>query len=332
MGPLDFIFHGGADLNAKMYCTGGFDDLCRKTFERWYLRIEGNSFNDDCRYLEMPVPRSDARLAIRTFWLKQAGMRAECFYLGVKLSRRNYEEAGDYYRLVSALRALSLDRIRELVSSGKRLDLVPTVPMQRQSMWKDFNALSGICMIGPEKFDENLQNVLLSISISNIDDWFDRMFLAIDPYFERQEFNVVVSKRQPKRVAAHTPSEGPFEPSEGLQMSRGLFAGSVLSAILAGIAAGWNLRGRYLCRSADSDPKPRECNQVGLDSTDISATNRCGQDPTLASSRHPAADRVLTAKGLGSPTNLVECGESLSKSFTNENIKLAHPDVRSQGK
>lgn len=194
---LDFIFHGGGNLNAKMHHTAGFDDACRMAFERWHLRIEGNAFFKDGRFLDMPVTE-DARLAIRTFWVKQAGARAECFYLGVRLTKDGYREAGEYYRLVTALRALSLDSVKEFVSSGQPLNLTLTMPMRRQSMWKPFSELSGARVIGFEKFDEKLEDILLSVSVNNIDDWFSRMCLAVDPAVDRQEFNLVVSKTKPK--------------------------------------------------------------------------------------------------------------------------------------
>lgn len=194
---LDFIFHGGANLNARMYHTAGFDDVCRKAFERWHLRIEGNASFKDGRFLDMPVTE-DARLAIRTFWVKQAGARAECFYLGVRLTKDSYREAGEYYRLVAALRALSIASVKEFVSSGQRLDLALTMPLRRQSMWRPFSELSGTRMIGAEKFDEQLEDILLSVSVSNLDDWFNKMCLAINPAVDRQEFNLVVSKTKPK--------------------------------------------------------------------------------------------------------------------------------------
>lgn len=195
---LDFIFHGGANLNAKMHHTAGFDDVCRAAFERWHLRIESNTCFKEGRFLEMPVEEADARLAIRTFWVKESGARAECYYLGVKLTRDDYREAGDYYRLVSALRAISLERIKEFVSYGQKLDLALTVPMRRQSIWKGFGELSGTRIIGAERFDVKLEHVLLAVSINNIDDWFNRLWLAIDPAVEHREFNVVVSRMPPK--------------------------------------------------------------------------------------------------------------------------------------
>lgn len=194
---LDFIFHGGGNLNAKMYHTAGFDDDCRKAFERWHLRIEGNAFFEEGRFLDMPVTE-ETRLAIRTLWVKQPGVRAECFYLGVKLSQRDYREAGEYYRLVAALRALSVDRVKEFVSSGQLLNLTLSMSMRRQSMWRPFSELSGTRVTDSEKFDEKLENVLLAISVNNLDDWFNKMYLAINPAVDRQEFNLVVSKTKPK--------------------------------------------------------------------------------------------------------------------------------------
>lgn len=219
---LDFIFHGGDDLNAKMYHTTDFDDRCRKIFERWHLQIESNTFFPNGRFLELPVPESDARLAIRTFWVKQAGARAECFWLGVKLSRNDYQEAGEYYRLVSALRNLSIEKVKDFASSGEKLELALTTPMHRQSIWKRFDELSGTCVIGAERFEENLENVLLSVSINNIDDWFSKLWLAIDPTINHREFTVVVSKMPPKGHSLTIP-QTPIEEPNRRKSSQGWF-------------------------------------------------------------------------------------------------------------
>jgi len=251
---LDFIFHGGANLNAKMTHTADFDGFCREVFERWHLRIEGNTYFKEGRFLEMPVEEANARLVIRTFWVKESGARAECYYLGVKLTRDAYREAGDYYRLVSALRTISLERIREFVSNRQKLDLALTVPMRRQSMWKGFGELSGTRMIGAERFDENLEHVLLAVSINNIDDWFNRLWLAIDPAVDHWEFNVVVSRMPPKDygkgpdpVVTQThmieqdrqSSPRMFNMTSLGTLSVGLFCGATIG-LLCGVAIGRN--------------------------------------------------------------------------------------------
>lgn len=222
-----------------MYRTDGFDDVCKKTFERWYLKIEGNTHVKEGRFLEMPVAGAGSRLAIRSFWVKKAGSRAECFFLGVKLTEESYQEVGDYYRLVSALREISIDRVREFISNGQKLSLVLTTPMRRQSIWRNFDQLSGTRLIGAAKFDKNLEEVLLSVSVNNIEDWFERLWLALDPFVDFGEFNVIVSRIQPQHpltpVRVSTPQEGqptPTRPSAiFVTMLIGLICGIVIGRI-----------------------------------------------------------------------------------------------------
>ena len=53
-------------------------------------------------------------------------------------------------------------------------------------------------LYGDKEFSSNINQMCFSISVNNIDDWFSRLFIAVNPYRLSRSFHVVVSREQPR--------------------------------------------------------------------------------------------------------------------------------------
>lgn len=193
----DYIIRGGENLNAAPQKTLSFPSDAERIFNEWHSKL-GKDDEEKENYFELPV-NDQNRLFIRSFYVEKAGNRPICFYVGLLIPKTAYIEAKDYYCMHKGLCSVSFTKIQEAAkASFLPIEFTTDWPIPRTPIGLDFQQLSKMKLYGDKEFSSNINQMCFSISINNIDDWFTRLFIAVNPYRLSRSFHVVVSREQPR--------------------------------------------------------------------------------------------------------------------------------------
>lgn len=178
MKITDYIVLGGENLNDPPQKTPDFTAEAEQVFKTNCFSLGSSDHNLES-WLELPV-NDCFRLFIRMFWMERRGQRALCYYIGLQLPKRLYLEAGDFYRVNKGISLLTLETILSALDNASPIE-VPLVPQPQSAIGSSFEELCKLKLFGTEKFSENMEKMRLSISINSIDDWFNRLRVAVNP-------------------------------------------------------------------------------------------------------------------------------------------------------
>ena len=193
----NYIIRGGENLNSAPLKTSSFPADAENVFNDWHSKL-GKDDKEKENYFEIPV-NHEYRIFIRAFGVETPGSRPICYYVGLVVPRDSYIAAKDYYRLHQGLCSISLSEIREATeNSFEPIGFSVDWPIPRTTIGLDFQQLSQMKLYGDDEFDSNIKQMCLSISINNIDDWFSRLFIAVNPYRLSNAYHVVVSREVPR--------------------------------------------------------------------------------------------------------------------------------------
>ena len=191
----NYIIRGGENLNSPPKTYGNFSPNELKTFEHWHVKL-GKDDTEKENYIECPAD-VNTRLFIRAFWSEPSGHRPVCYYVGLLVPRSLYEEAGEYFRINRGLCAISLLAVQRALESNKPIDVNIEWPLTRTAIGQPFEVLSNWKRYGEVEYCSNMNDLLSSISINIIDDWFSRLFVAVNPYQSDPAYHMVVSRKKP---------------------------------------------------------------------------------------------------------------------------------------
>ena len=215
MKIVDYIIRGGENLNSSPLKTSTFPFEAESIFNNWYPKL-GKDDKEKENYFELPV-NAKYRLFIRVFYIEKPGNRPICFYIGILVPKEAYIEAKDYYCLHKGLCNVAFAQIQKAADSFVPLDITIDWPVPRSSIGLDFQQLSKIRLYGEKDFSSNINQMCFSISINNINDWFERLFIAVNPYRLNDSFNIIISRVQPRPIIPNqepnfsTPVQSPLK-------------------------------------------------------------------------------------------------------------------------
>lgn len=189
---IDYIFWGGNDLNAAPRKTKEFPEQAEKVFVKWVRLIDWNP-PEYISYVEVPIS-SDSRLFVRLFREDKRQSRRVCYYVGLLIRKADYVKAGEYYLINRGLLAIDIDKI--LDSDCHPITLRTKWPCPKKAIWKPFNELEGTELVGSDDdaFKARLEEMCFSLSVHNIDDWFERLSIAVNPQRRYPEINYFLSR------------------------------------------------------------------------------------------------------------------------------------------
>ena len=196
MNITQYVIAGGENLNSPFKKTSAFPDNAEEVFAEWYSQL-GQNDKETENYYEIPVDNEN-RLYIKSYWLEKKGNRPLCYYVGYLLPRSLYEHIKEYYLLNRGIGSL---KIEEVLSAAERFAPIPLnvqFNLPRTAIWTSFQELSRMRFYGEKEFGANLDRVCFAISINNIDDWFSKLFIAVNPYKMNNEYNIIVSRSEPR--------------------------------------------------------------------------------------------------------------------------------------
>ena len=196
MEIIDYIIRGGENLNNSAHKTSSFPDDAEVLFNLWHSKL-GKDDEETDNFFELPV-NAAARLFLRAFWTERPGHRPICYYVGLLIPRSLYEQGYDYFKISCGICNISLQDVKEAQENNFAPIASPAdIPMPRSTIGLDFSQLAQVKLYGEDGFAKNLNDMRLSISINNLEDWFSRLFIAVNPYRLDSSFNVIVSKKEP---------------------------------------------------------------------------------------------------------------------------------------
>ncbi len=147
------------------------------------------------QYLDRPIDKNH-RLFIRYYKHSQPGERALPYEVGFLLTREVYETAGNLQVLHEQLMQLSHDTLSKCWESSGEL-VLPILPMaetqETPNTSLSLDAPHLLC--GDSQFDDHLAKVGTSFVSSNIDTWFTRLYLVVNPYDSVESANITVSRK-----------------------------------------------------------------------------------------------------------------------------------------
>lgn len=197
MKITDYIIRGGENLNSSAHKTSSFPSDAEELFDLWHSKL-GKDDEEKDNFFELPVNET-SRLFLRAFWIERPGHRPVCYYTGLLIPRNLYEQGYDYFKVSCGLCNISLRDIKEAQENNFAPIVLPAdIPMPRSTIGFDFSQLAQMRLYGEDVFAKNLNEMRLSISINNLEDWFSRLFIAVNPYRLDPAFNVIVSKEEPR--------------------------------------------------------------------------------------------------------------------------------------
>lgn len=193
----DYIIRGGENLNTAPQKTMSFPADAEQIFNEWHSKL-GKDDKEIENYFEIPVNNQN-RLFIRSFYVEKAGERPVCFYVGLLIPKIAYLEVNDYYCIHKGLCQVSFSQVQNAaMASFLPIEVITDWPIPRSSIGLDFQQLSKMRLYGDKEFISNINQMCFSISINNIDDWFSRLFIAVNPYRLSSAFHIIVSRKQPR--------------------------------------------------------------------------------------------------------------------------------------
>lgn len=188
-----------------------------------------NTFNDSIgkwdtdvselyQYLDRPVDEK-FRLFVRHYKHEPGRSRAVSYEVGFLLPRSVYLEASNLQVLYKKLFQISHDTLRQCWESCGVLELNLADVEERREMRKSSHSLSSPWMLcGESKFDENLEEVTTSFVSSDIDNWFTKLYLVVNPYQTVNDSNVTVSRRE----MAYPTQLSPPSPTQANRLKKGM--------------------------------------------------------------------------------------------------------------
>lgn len=193
----NYIIRGGENLNSAPLKTLSFPANAERVFNDWHSKL-GKDDQEKDNYFEIRVDH-ESRIFIRAFGVEKPGNRPICYYVGLVVPRDAYIAAKDYYRLHKGLCNISLSDIQEAAeNSFEPIEFSIDWPIPRTPIGLDFKELSDMKLYGDNDFDANITKMCCSISINTIDDWFSRLFIAVNPYRLDGAYHIVVSREEPR--------------------------------------------------------------------------------------------------------------------------------------
>ena len=193
----DYIIRGGENLNAAPLKTRSFPSEAEQIFNEWHTKL-GKDDKEKENYFEIPV-NDQYRLFIRSFYIEKEGNRPICFYIGLLIPRAVYIEAKDYYCIHKGLCHLSFAKIQNAaMASFLPIEITTEWPTSRTPIGLNFKDLSKMRLYGDKEFASNIDQMCSSISINKINDWFSRLFIAVNPYRLNRAFHIVISREPPR--------------------------------------------------------------------------------------------------------------------------------------
>ena len=193
----DYIIRGGENLNASPLKTSSFPSDAERVFNEWHTKL-GKDDSERENYFELPV-NAQYRLFIRSFYIEKPGNRPICYYIGLIVPKEAYLEAKDYYCLNKGLCNISFPQIQKAANSSfVPIDVAVDWPLPRTPIGLDFQQLSMMKLFGEKEFSSNINEMCFSISTNNINDWFSRLFIAVNPYRMSRAFHIVISREKPR--------------------------------------------------------------------------------------------------------------------------------------
>lgn len=203
MKIIDYIIKGGENLATPAIKTASFPHNAERLFMHWY-KFLGQKDSEPENYIEMPVD-SGNRLYIKAFWIETSGNRPVCYYVGILLPKTIFTSAGEYYRVNRGLANIKLDVIREAGKSLSPIQLYADWADNITAIWTSYENLR-MALYGSDEYDYNIKKMCSAISVSNIDDWFYRLFIAVNPYRLHPEYYLIVSREKPRPSLADSVS------------------------------------------------------------------------------------------------------------------------------
>ena len=191
----NYIMRGGEDLNSPPIIAGFLPLEAQKEFDHWHVKLSQDDGEEES-FIECPIDENN-RLFIRVFWYEPSGQRPEPYYVGMLVPRSLYLEAGEYYRINRGLCNVSLSEIRRAVHSKASIEINTEWPLPLKIIGQPFDVLADWKKFGETGFHSNMNELLLSVSINMIDDWFSRLIIAANPDQLDPACHVVISRKKP---------------------------------------------------------------------------------------------------------------------------------------
>lgn len=183
-------------MNTPSRKTPSFPDDAKRLFCKWYGKL-GKDLNEKENYLELPVS-SEYRLFVKQYWIQQPGERPICYYVGYLLTREIYSEAGEYYLLNRGLSTIRFETVLSNIDTFTPIQVPLLFSLPKSTIGKPFDELSSMRLYGKAEYEQNYIEMCSSISINNIDDWFTRLFIAVNPNRLYSEYNLILSRERPR--------------------------------------------------------------------------------------------------------------------------------------
>ena len=206
-----YIFCGGEDLGV-IYSGEGISIVGKNSFKRWAIK----SLADSCRqeketFLDMPVS-CERRLFIRAFRECNKGSRTLTWYVGIEYTKNEIKVASCYANLVRGILELSLESLKSS-RDGMDLSFNLQYPSGLPQIQTPFEDLKGKNFYG--EYPRILWEFCQKISLNDIDNWFERLFLAVNVEVADTAYTNIVGNVPPKED-----NPPPQEPSSFVPISQ----------------------------------------------------------------------------------------------------------------
>ncbi len=195
MEIYNYIIRGGENLNDPPVKTSGFPSTAVRKLNEWQAHL-GKDDAEPENYVEIPLDHEN-RLFLRAFWFEARGNRPVCYYVGFLLPKELYRSAKEYFLINKGLRAISLDTVQAYSQQLAPIPLKTERACPKTSVWTPYAQLKKK-LYGTEEFEQNMIEMCSSISINNMDDWFEKLTVAVNPYRFHPSYDFIVSRREPR--------------------------------------------------------------------------------------------------------------------------------------